>query len=65
MYDTLIVSALETACLSDSDLSCVLGDHLRRMTGIDAERPLDLTCASCSHLPTDPFNPIHKRNQSS
>ncbi len=43
MYDTLVVTALENAFLTDSDLSLELEDQLRRTSILDIDAPLDLS----------------------
>lgn len=43
MFDTLIITALENACLSDGDLTHELEDQLRRNSILDMDAPLDLS----------------------
>ena len=43
MYDTLVVTALANACLSDGDLCHELEDQLRRTSILDIDAPLDLS----------------------
>ena len=53
MYDVLIITALENACLSDTDLALELEDQLRRNSVLDIDAPLDLS--SLYHT-SDTFN---------
>ena len=55
MFDTLIITALENACLSDGDLTHELQDALRRNSVLDIDAPLDL---SSLYRATDLSNPF-------
>ena len=43
MYETLIATLLDAACDLDEDLSMAFEDHIRSMTGLPAEFPLELS----------------------
>jgi len=54
MFDTLIINALENACLSDGDLTHELQNALLRNSLLDVDAPLDLPLYHASDL-SDPF----------
>jgi len=41
MTDNFIASLLDAACDIDNDLAARFEDHIRSMTGIESELPLD------------------------
>lgn len=52
MYDQLISNALQQLCFGD-DLTIELEDHIRRMSALEAECPLDLASTIDFTLPMD------------